>query len=554
VTTADQRHAEAQHHHRAGDLARAESLYRAALAHNPAHADSLHQLARIARAQGHAQAALPLIEQAIKQKPRNAAYRDTLGMVLLALGRPAEAIAACRHAIRLDKSSPAANCNLGLALAALGQHEDAAQSFRRAIALDPAYKPAIIQLGIACQREGDLPGAEQAVRRMIALTPHDPSLLSDLAIQLHQQNRAAEAEAAFNGALALAPNDPKLLARLAVCRRDMGDLAAAEAHFRAALALAPAEPLLHYGLAHTLLTAGKWREGFAEHEWRWRAHNIAAPDSAPRWTGAPGPGTLLITAEQGQGDVIHFLRYVPRAAARIRVVLEIYPALRRLAESLPGIAAIICPGDPIPAHDAVCPLLSLPRALSLDEAPLAMAAPYLHPDPADIAVWAARTASLRGRKIGLAWAGAADFAFDRRRSIPPALLDALADPAISFVSLQKNPAARPSLSLTDHTAELHDFADTAALIANLDLVISVDTAIAHLAGALGRPVWLLNRFDADWRWQRAGADSAWYPTLRQFRQPKSGDWQAVITSIRAALRESRTQTAAAAANPLDQAH
>jgi tetratricopeptide (TPR) repeat protein len=554
VVTPDQRHAQAQHHHRAGDLARAESLYRAALAHDPAHADSLHQLARIALATGHAEAALPLLDQAIKLKPRNAAFRDAFGQALLACGRLAEAVAAYRHAVRLDKSSPAAICNLAGALTAFGDHAEATQCLRRAIALDPSYKPAIIQLGIACQRTGDFPGAEQAVRRAIELTPDDPRLLSDLAILLHLQGRAPEAATAFTAALERAPDDAKILARLAVWHRDTGDLAAAEAHFRAALSRAPIDPMLHYGLAHTLLAAGKWREGFAEHEWRWQAHNIAPPNSAPAWTGAPGTGTLLITAEQGQGDVIHFLRYVPRAAARIRVVLEIYPPLRRLAESLPSIAAIISPGDPTPPHDAICPLLSLPRALGLDEAPLAMETPYLHPDPTAIAPWSARLATLPGRKIGLAWAGAAEFDFDRRRSIPPSRLDALADPTISFISLQKNPAAKPNLPLTDWTAELHDFAATAALIANLDLVIAVDTAVAHLAGALGKPIWLLNRFDADWRWQRAGDHSAWYPSLRQFRQPKPGDWTPVITAIRAALRETQNQTALPAANALDHAH
>jgi hypothetical protein len=191
----------------------------------------------------------------------------------------------------------------------------------------------------------------------------------------------------------------------------------------------------------------------------------------------------------------------------------------------------------VPEHDVVCPLLSLPHVLGVDEAPLRMDAeqPYLRADPADIAGWAEPVAPLPGRKIGLVWAGGKALSLDRRRSVPPALFNTLASPDLSFVSLQKEAAAKPDLPLADWTGSLRDFADTAALIANLDLVISVDTAVAHLAGGLGKPVWLLNRFDADWRWLRAGDGSAWYPTLRQFRQPRLGDWGSVMAAVRAAL-------------------
>jgi Flp pilus assembly protein TadD len=537
--TPDQLCAEAERQQRGDNPGRAETLYRAALALDPNNASALYGLGRLLNAHGHAEPALALIEQAVRLKPRHAGYREALGQTLARAGRHGEAIAAFRDALRLEKSARA-NINLGAALAQTGEHAQAAQCFRRALTFDPTDIRTTIALAIACQRAGDGGGAEQALRRAVQLSPKDATLISDLAILLHRRGRAAEAAAQFDNALSIAPNDPKILARHAVCLRDSGDLAASEAQFRAAIAQAPDDPLLHYGLAFTLLTAGRLRAGFAEHEWRFRAHNIDRPATAPAWSGKPDPeGTLLITAEQGQGDVIQFLRYVPVAAQRMRIALEMYPPLHRLATTLPGVTTLLREGEPYPPHQAVCPLLSLPRALDLDETPLPMdpADPYLRADPQRAANWSARLACLPGRKIGLAWAGAPNFAFDNRRSIPPALLDSLALENISFVSLQKDPAATPNIPLTDHTADLTDFADTAALIANLDLVIAVDTAVAHLAGAIGKPVWLLNRFDADWRWGRVGETSAWYPTLRQFRQPVMGDWPAVIAAVRDALTQ-----------------
>jgi hypothetical protein len=192
----------------------------------------------------------------------------------------------------------------------------------------------------------------------------------------------------------------------------------------------------------------------------------------------------------------------------------------------------------VPEHDFWCPLLSLPRLLGADDAPLRMDAgkPYVNPDPDDALRWRERLAPFPGRKIGMVWAGAKNFAWDGRRSVPPALFDRLDCADTTFVSLQKDAAECPGLPLTDWTAELRDFADTAALIANLDLVISVDTAVAHLAGAMGKRVWLLNRFDGDWRWLREGDTTPWYPSMRLFRQPSLGDWESVMAAVRLALQ------------------
>ncbi|MEC4593437.1 glycosyltransferase family 9 protein [Nitrospirillum amazonense] len=276
-----------------------------------------------------------------------------------------------------------------------------------------------------------------------------------------------------------------------------------------------------------------------EYERRWDTDLMKAARrtySQPRWRGQraeTGRSTLLLHAEQGMGDVLQFCRYAPLAAERGHaVVLEVYRPLLRLLHSLPGVAEgrvrLVATGDPLPPFDLHCPLMSLPLAFgtTLDTVPAAT--PYLAADPTDLSRWRdAVAAGGPGLKIGLAWAGNPKTSVpDRRRSIDPTLLAPLADvPGVRLFSLQKEGAAPAGLSLTDLMGGAADFADTAALISQLDLVISVDTAVAHLAGALGRPVWLLNRFDTDWRWLLGRDDSPWYPTLRQFRQTSPGDWQ-----------------------------
>jgi hypothetical protein len=297
---------------------------------------------------------------------------------------------------------------------------------------------------------------------------------------------------------------------------------------------------------------GRFEEGWKEFEWRWKTKQTSGglrDFSAPLWSGEPiGDRVILLHAEQGLGDTLQFCRYVPLIASGARVVLEVQAPLVRLLSRLPGIMEIVARGDNLPSFDLHCPLLSLPRALGTTLETIPAATPYLAADPARAANWRDRLTGLDGLRVGLVWAGGQrlaqqNIAAGRRRSIA---LDTMAPlggvSAVSFISLQKGePAAQTTnpprgMALHDFTADLHDFEDTAALVTNLDLVISVDTAVAHLAGALGKPVWLLNRFDTDWRWLLNRDDSPWYPTLRQFRQPSPGDWNTVIHDARVALQ------------------
>jgi hypothetical protein len=257
---------------------------------------------------------------------------------------------------------------------------------------------------------------------------------------------------------------------------------------------------------------------------------------------------LLLHAEQGFGDTLQFCRYASLVGAKARVILEVQPPLVRLCSSLAGVAQIVAQGEPLPAFDLHCPLMSLPLAIgtTLDTVPCEV--PYLAAAPELVAGWRKRLAGLDGLRVGLVWAGSPRLeldssAMDRRRSITLATMAPLGEVSgVSFISLQKgepaaqSPDAALGLALHDFTASLQDFADTAALIEALDLVISVDTSVAHLAGALGKPIWLLNRFDTCWRWLLNRDDSPWYPQLRQYRQPSPGDWSSVMREVRDALR------------------
>jgi hypothetical protein len=327
----------------------------------------------------------------------------------------------------------------------------------------------------------------------------------------------------------------------------------ADASYSALLQLRPDQVEAHANRAMARLRAGRLAEGWEEFEWRWKTWYMGPrARDLPRslWNGeALGDRVILLHAEQGLGDTLQFCRYAPLVARGARVILEVQPPLHRLLSRLPGIDQVLARGQELPPFDLQCPLMSLPRAFGTTLESIPAETPYLTADPAEVDTWRERIGALPGLRVGLVWAGSQrkeepELALvDARRSIALATLAPLARvPGVSFVSLQKGPpaaqAAHPpaGMMLTDFTAELHDMAATAALIMTLDLVISVDTAVAHLAGGLGKPVWLLNRFDSCWRWLANRDDSPWYPTLRQFRQTTPGDWSSVVERVREELQ------------------
>ncbi len=444
-----------------------------------------------------------------------------------------------------------------------GRLDAAGDCYDRALALDPRNADALHMRGVVEMMQGQGAAGVADIRDALALQPELPNawrnlthyylmrLLSDDPASVDQLSVDAETAARF--ALESAPDAAECHYHLAAILCRIGRYAEAIAAGEQAIRLDPGHVRAHMTLALARLVTGDLPGGFAEYEWRWRLQptrtvNDYVPDLA--WDGETDPSglTVLLHAEQGHGDTIQMIRYVPFVLAMgARIVLLVHPGLKRLiAETayrcLDGVT-VVTEGDRLPAFDLHCPLMRLPLIFGTTVESIPADTPYLHADPDRVTAWRRRLDELpAGLKIGIAWTGDPAATMNARRSIPLPELASLSDlPGGTLVSLQKGDGAGDvpgaSLTLQDWTAELTDFADTAALICALDLVISVDTAVAHLAGALGRPVWLLNRRDTDWRWLLDRDDSPWYPTLRQFRQTRDGDWAPVVARVRRALQD-----------------
>ena len=510
--------AEAVQAHQAGRLDEAAALYRRILAAQPRHADALHLSGQIAESKGDHATALSLIEQAIASNGRTAAFHVSRGAVLLAMGRADEAGRALQQALSLDPSSAEANNVFGNAMLALGERNAAVESYRRALAIRPGYAEAHNNLGSALRALGRLDEAETELRRAIELRRRYASALANLGLVLQEQGRYGEALDMFDRAVA-------------------GD---------------PAHATARGNRAMLLLLLGRLREGFAEYEWRWRMPGFAAPRrefAQPMWDGTALAGrTLFVHAEQGLGSAIQFARYASLAArsrwARPpRMPAAVASLVRTVscAAGRPG-RRVLTTGEDVPPFDCHAPLMSLPHLLGTTLDTIPGEVPYLAALPRDVAAWRERLAGGPRPRIGLVWAGNPEHENDRNRSMRPACLAPLVSstPA-TFFSLQVPArddlsAFFPSGSVADLGPALGDFAETATVVVNLDLVISVDTAVAHLAGALARPVWLLLPYVPEWRWLLDRNDSPWYPTMRLFRQRRAGGWEGLVERLAEVLR------------------
>jgi tetratricopeptide (TPR) repeat protein len=349
-------------------------------------------------------------------------------------------------------------------------------------------------------------------------------------------------------AIALRRDYPEAYNNQGVAQVGLDRFVEAMASFDAAIRLRSGYPEALWNKSTSLLLAGDYEQAWPLYEARLAMkHGLARPELAgmPRWDGkSPVAGkTIIVHAEQGLGDTLQFCRYVPMLAQRCRIIFDVQRPLRRLLSGLPGVERIITQDEPLPEFDAWIPLMSLPLAFRTTLATIPATIPYLTAEPERMARWRHRLTALSGRKIGLVWAGAANNRYDRRRSMALQQLAPLgAIPGLQLISLQHGePAGQartppPGMVVHDWRDELDEFADVAALIENLDLVITVDTAVAHLAGALGKPVWVLACDVPDWRWLREHTDSPWYPTVRLFRQPTPGDWTSVVDDVVKALR------------------
>ena len=463
----------------------------------------------------------------------------------------------CHGALGADSGSTAAtptrapdpDARVRDALAAhqRGDLEQAERAYRDALATMPEHPLATHYLGVILYQRNRLDEAMPLLERAAAAAPGEPEFQNNLGLALAAGDRNDEAVAAYRRALALKPDHSVAWNNLGLALQASNRLPEAIAAYRETLALAPEFAQAHWNLSLALLAHGEFAEGWREYEWRLANPELSRRERVypgPRWDGRIRPGmTLLVTAEQGLGDALQFIRYAKVLAARQITVLVSAPRpLVRLLGTAPGVVAAYGPDDALPGYDAHLPIMSIPGAIGSVADTLPDAVPYLTADPARrVAVASALVRRAGLLNVGLAWAGSRTHSNDRRRSIAlAALAPMLSLPGIAWHSLQKGEAALdieavPAAKVLAPLPEGNEFDDTAALVAELDLVITVDTSLAHLAGALGRPVWIMLPFAPDFRWQLDRADSPWYPTARLFRQPRVGNWDAVVQEVAADL-------------------
>ena len=458
-----------------------------------------------------------------------------LGVLLDHKGDRAGAVRCYRQALAVDPSSFGAYNNLGNLFASLGDFATALTFLHAAAAIHPASAEIHNNVGNIYLQLKQVQPAIDCYLKAIALQPASATYYSHLGNALRLQGRFTEAETCLRTALNLRPEFPEAHANLGFLFAEQGRFAEAEGHYRQAIQQRPNYAMAHVCLGQILLRRGDFARGWAEQEWRWKWPEFPSPKrnfGQPHWRGEPvANGSLLLHAEQGFGDTIQFLRYVPLVKKQlpgVTILLEVHPELKRLAATVPGVARLLSRGDPLPAFDWHCPLMSLPLAFATTAATIPATIPYLFPPGA-----LQPASGDRGLRVGLVWAGSPGNCVDGRRSMTLAALGALWKvPGVSFYSLQRGKGDQVEGQPFDGMLPQDgDFAITADIMAKLDLVIAVDTAVAHLAGALGRPLWLILPKIADWRWLVDRDDSPWYSTARLFRQETDGDWKLVVERI-----------------------
>ncbi len=509
--------------HRQGQFDQAARIYGAILAANPDQPDALNLLGLIRHQQGRNIEALQFIGAALERAEQSLDIRNNFALVLGALGRQEEALAQFERVLAVNDRHINALNNRAETLARLKRDEEALAAYRRVLEVQPDHLGALNECGGLNMRLGRPEAALASYERALGIAPA-VELHVNKGTALRALNRDDEALASFAAALALRPD-------------------CAEARWNASL---------------VRLRRGDFAAGWRDYEWRWRKADWTGRErnfSVPVWRGegAIAGKTVLLHAEQGFGDTIQFVRYAPLVAARgATVVLECQPQLKSLLEGLDGVARVIAAGEMLPPFDLHCPLLSLPLAFGTEFATIPSGVPYIRPHAEPVAKWRDRSPSNGRPRVGLCWAGSGAHLNDSNRSIPFDRFGKILTVAgADFVSLQKQVTAAESALLSAHNvaqpaAQFEDFADTAAVIATLDLVISVDTSVAHLAGAMGKPVALLLPFSPDFRWLLDRVDSPWYPTARLFRQPALGAWDVVLARVRHELIENVRRHASAA--------
>jgi tetratricopeptide (TPR) repeat protein len=566
--------------HQQGEFSAALAIYRALLQSYPDNAQILGLLGSACRMSGDSEAAVDFLRQAVAAAPLRIDLKAEYGIALAEAGEPAAALDlledllpalaaqrqdagvvyaalgdACLALDRLDDAAghyrtalakepgnTAALVNLGTALQRQSRHKEAIAVYESALRLEPSNLGAMTNLGVALQESGQVDDSLAILKCAAALAPDDPSIRTDLAVSLLKAGDTESAEDTLNRAIACDSGYGRAWSNLGNLLQSRLLMAEARMAHENALAIDPDDPEFHWNYAITLLLDGALKDGFAEYEWRRRKPGFARPRiMGPAWDGTNARGrTILLHAEQGLGDTMQFCRYAPLLArAGAKVILACPEKLAPLLSTLDGPLEIVSKLSAVSVYDCHAPLMSLPHLMGTTLKTIPVNVPYLSVPPDTPSPL---PASQGGKRIGLVWAGNPDNANARHRSLPLEMLRPLFDlHGIEWISLQLGPARRQILETGLLVHDLApDLSAAAAAMAELDLVITVDTALAHLAGALGRPFWLLLSHSPDWRWLLDRDESPWYPTARLFRQPAPGDWAPVVDQVRDQLHAATT--------------
>lgn len=507
----------ARKHHRDGDLEQAEYAYLEILRIQPHSVGAYYELGNVLQDKGQLDKAVDSYKRAIESDPNFAGSYNNMGTALNKMGRIEEAISCYQKTVELVPNFAGGYINLGVIFFQTNRLDEAITYFRKAMQIDPNIAIAYFNMGNIYKSKEQPDEALKHYLKAIELDPNCAEFYFNAGVVFQAANQIDEALKYYDKTIELDPRFARAYLNKSLIRLLSGDL----------------------------------RQGWKEYEWRWKLeefYRLLPNTSKPIWNGDDLNGlTLLLYAEQGFGDTIQFIRYVPLVAERGAIIIvECQKELTSLAGNVPGVSRVIAQGEKLPEFDTHCSLLSLPLIFDTTLETIPANVPYITVDRLILKKWKDKIGPDNSKmKVGLVWAGNPTNTTGMYRSCTLDNFSSLAQPDITFYSLQKGgpsiQAKNPpdGMRLFDYTDEINDFYDTAALIENLDLVISVDTAVAHLAGALGKPVWTLIPFAPDWRWMLNRGDSPWYPTMKLFRQSSPGDWDMVIAGIAEKLQEYR---------------
>ncbi len=556
--------------------------YRLAIALRPKYPEALANLAKVLEEQGELEEAIATWDQVLAVQPDHPAALSQISNIYLRQNRPAEAEEALQKLLVNQPSNATVHFHLGILAGQQQKHEVAWQHYKRAVELDPKnadawnnfgstmfhlkkhdeaianYKQALeinfhhvdalFNLGSIYVNRKNWTEAERTLLKAIVLRPTHFAAFNSLGIVYGNLKRFDEASVIYRKAIEINPKFADAWSNLGVAMNELGRYEEAAAAFRKAIENDSQHADAHLNLGLTLLLLGEWSEAWREYAWRLKTRHLPMESlklPGAHWTGEPlGGRTVLVHGEQGMGDLIQFARYAPLIVERGgKVILVAHPPLKSILKTIPGVSAVVVKGEQTPPYSCRTWVMNLPGIFDTRPNTIPDQVPYLFAEPAKVEDWAKRLPPKQGKlRIGLVWGGNPANKTNHKRSISLSDFVPLAKiPNLQVVSLQKGAAASQAVTppsgvdWIDLTSQINDFVDTAALIMNLDLVVTVDTSVAHLAGALGKPVWTLITSVPDWRWLRTGDRTAWYPTMRLFRQPAAGDWASVVDQVVEAL-------------------